>query len=180
MRFSAAVIVGLVATGAAMGGGSSVVTTRQQAMKDMAAAAKSIAGMFKGQLPYDQRQFKSAAATISDHAGAALVAQFPLETLGPPSQAKTEIVASPEEFAALAQHLRQFAQALSAAADDAPDEITPAMRMGAGGGTGAGGSLLGGRRARLATNPQSIPAEHVFHLMLQDCTGCHALYREKP
>ncbi len=43
-----------------------------------------------------------------------------------------------------------------------------------------GGSLLGKRRTGKAeADPSTMPAEHVFHLMLQDCASCHAKFREK-
>lgn len=46
--------------------------------------------------------------------------------------------------------------------------------------TMGGGSLLGRRQGRNAVvDPTTIPAEHVFHLMLQDCASCHAKFREK-
>jgi len=177
MRYSAVLILTLVATGAVAAAGSAVVSARQQAMKDIAAAAKTIGLMFKGQTPYDQRAFKSAAETILRHSGPALVTQFPADSLGPPSQARAEIATKPEEFAAIAGHLLKFALALSAAADKAPGQITPSMRMGTD--TGGGAVSLLGRRARMNNDPRAMPAEHVFHMMLQDCTSCHALYREK-
>jgi len=83
MRYSAVLILTLVATGAVAAAGSAVVSARQQAMKDIAAAAKTIGLMFKGQTPYDQRAFKSAAETILRHSGPALVTQFPADSLGP-------------------------------------------------------------------------------------------------
>jgi hypothetical protein len=41
-------------------------------------------------------------------------------------------------------------------------------------------SLLGNRSGGAGNaDPSKMPAEHVFHLMLQDCTNCHAKFREK-
>jgi cytochrome c556 len=177
MRYAAALVMALITSGTIAAAGSAGVSERQQAMKDMAASAKTIDSMFKGQTPYDQRALKNAADTIVRHSGEALVAQFPTVSLGAPSEARPEIARKPGEFAALAGHLQEFARALSAAADEAPAQITPSMRMGAG---AQGAVSLLGRRARVNDDPQSIPAEHVFHMILQDCTSCHALYREKP
>jgi cytochrome c556 len=101
-----------------------------------------------------------------------------MDTLGPPSAAKPDIQKSRQEFSALARHVETFAAALSTAAGKAPDGITEAMRMGRG--TAMGGSLLGRRTpAASDADPSKIPAEHVFHLILQDCTSCHARFREK-
>lgn len=155
-----------------------LVTKRQVAMKEMARAAKMIAGMFEGKLSYDAAAFKDAAETIRRHSGEVLVKEFPPGSFGGLSDATAEIDKSRAEFAALARHLETFASALSAAADDAPDGITKSMRMGQGMVTG--GSLLGKPRAGKAeADPSRMPAEHVFHLMLQDCASCHAKFREK-
>ncbi|SMH26196.1 cytochrome c [Mesorhizobium australicum] len=175
MRGAFALVLAAGVTGAFAGGMAAIVTERQQGMKDMAASARIIAGMFKEPAAYDQRRFRAAAETIAAHAGDTLAAQFPPETLGPPSAARAAIAEKPDEFAALARELRREAQAL---AEKAANTLTPAMRMGAG--TEAGASSLLGRRAQKTDNLQSIPAEHVFHMMLQGCTACHAVYREKP
>ncbi|QPC88986.1 cytochrome c (plasmid) [Mesorhizobium sp. NBSH29] len=155
-----------------------IVAARQAAMKEMARAAKTIAGMFQGKLSYDAAAFKDAAETIRRHSGEVLVKEFLPGSFGGLSDATAEIDRSRAEFAALAGHLETFASALSSAADAAPDGITKSMRMGQGMITG--GSLLGKARAGKAeADPSRMPAEHVFHLMLQDCASCHAKFREK-
>ncbi len=35
------------------------------------------------------------------------------------------------------------------------------------------------RAGKAEADPSTMPAEHVFHLMLQDCASCHAKFREK-
>jgi cytochrome c556 len=155
-----------------------IVAARHAAMKEMARAAKTISDMFEGKLSYDAVLFKDAAETIRRQSGNALVTEFPPGLFGGPSDATGEIDKSRAEFAALAAHLEKFATALSAAADDAPDGITDSMRMGQG--MISGGSLLGKMRTdKVAVDPSRIPAEHVFHLMLQDCASCNAKFREK-
>lgn len=147
-------------------------------MKAIANAAKTISGIFDGKVAYDAAAFKEAAETIRQRSGNAMVDEFPAGSLGEPSAAKVEIGLSREEFAALARHLESLATALSDAADDAPDGITEAMRMKPG--MTMGSSLLGKRAGGAAEDdPSKMPAEHVFHLMLQDCTNCHAKFREK-
>jgi cytochrome c556 len=155
-----------------------IVAERQASMKAMADAAKTISGMFDGKPTYDAAAFKGAAETIRRRSGKAMVESFPAGSFGAPSSAKVEIDQSREEFAALARHLESLAAALSLAADNAPDGITESMRMAPG--MAMGSSLLG-KRAGGATDadPSKMPAEHVFHLILQDCTSCHAKFREK-
>jgi cytochrome c556 len=155
-----------------------IVAERQAAMKAMADAAKTISGIFDGKLAYDLVTFKAAAETIRRGSGKAMVESFPAGSLGAPSAAKMEIDRSREEFAALAGHLETLAMTLSSAVDKAPDGITESMRMAPG--MAMGSSLLGKRAEGAAQDdPSKMPAEHVFHLMLQDCTNCHAKFREK-
>jgi cytochrome c556 len=155
-----------------------IVAQRQNSMKAMANAAKTIGGMFEGKLTYDGTAFKGAAETLRRLAGNALVAEFPQGSFGGTSAAKPDIDQSREEFAALARHLDRLASSLSKAADNAPNRITEAMRMAPGPATG--GSLLGKRAGGSAdADPSSMPAEHVFHLILQNCTSCHAKFRQK-
>ena len=155
-----------------------VVAKRQASMKAMASAAKTISGIFDGKLAYDATAFKEAAETIRRRSGSAMADEFPAGSLGTPSAAKAEIDPSRKEFAALARHLENLSAALSSAADRAPDGITEAMRMKPG--TAMGSSLLGKRAGgAVEADPSKMPAEHLFHLMLQDCTNCHAKFREK-
>ncbi|RUV73202.1 MAG: cytochrome c [Mesorhizobium sp.] len=154
-----------------------VVAERQASMKAMASAAKTISGIFDGKLAYDAAAFKAAVETIRRRSGIAMVDAFPTGSFGA-SAANAKIEQSREEFAALARHLESLAAALSDAADDAPDGITEAMRMKSG--MAMGSSLLGKRAGGKAdADPSKMPAEHMFHLMLQDCTNCHAKFREK-
>ena len=158
-----------------------VVANRQSSMKAMAEAAKTISGIFDGKLDYDAASFKAAAEIIRQHSGA-MINQFPADSLGAPSAAKVEIELYRDEFAALARHLESLANGLSTAADAAPNGITAAMRMvpGTGTWTGSGSSLIGKRSAGVMKEDLSkMPAEHMFHLVLQNCTSCHAKFRER-
>jgi cytochrome c556 len=171
----AGIVVGTAFSGNAV---DPVVAKRQDSMKAMANAAKTISGIFDGKLAYDAGAFKKAAETIRRRSGSAMVDEFPPGSLGAPSAAKAEIDRSREEFTALARHLESLAAALSSAADHAPDGITEAMRMKPG--MDMGSSLLGKRPGGAAdADPSKMAAEHLFHLMRQDCTNCHAKFREK-
>lgn len=155
-----------------------VVEARQESMKEMAAAAKTIAGMFGGKVTYDAAAFKAAAETIRVRTGPALIAEFPSATLGAPSGAKPDIDLARPEFNALASHIGTLANVLAADAERAPPSITDEMRMGSGPVMG-GGSLLGKRPGAAEADPAKLPAEHLLHLILQDCSSCHSKFRQK-
>jgi cytochrome c556 len=159
-------------------GGNAIVLARQASMKEMAAAAKTIAGMFDGKLAFDATAFKAAAETIRTRTGPALIAEFPSPTLGAPSGARPEIDQSRPEFEALARHIGTLASALAIDAERAPPRITDDMRMGSGLVMG-GGSLLGKRPGVAEPDPAKLPAEHLLHLILQDCSSCHSKFRQK-
>lgn len=69
-----------------------VVTTRQTDMKAIAAATKSIAGMFKEPSTYSSAEFKWAAGLIRDKAGQTLINHFSAEAASAESKAKPNII----------------------------------------------------------------------------------------
>ncbi|KUM23346.1 cytochrome C [Mesorhizobium loti] len=161
----------------AEGPSNAIVAARQASMKEMATAAKAIAEMFDGRRAYEPAAFRAAAGTLSARTGPALIAEFPAGTMGAPSAAKSEIDQARPEFEALARHIGRLADALAAKAEKAPAGITADMRM-----TGPpmdGGSLLGKRPGAAQADPAGMPAEHLLHLMLQDCSSCHSKFRQK-
>lgn len=155
-----------------------IVKARQDSMKAMAAAARTIAGMFDGKLAYDAAAFKAAAETIRARTGPALISEFPSASLGAASGAKPDIDLARPEFEALARHIGTLGNALAIDAERAPPSITDDMRMGPGLVMG-GGSLLGKRSGTTEADPSKLPAEHVLHLILQDCSSCHSKFRQK-
>ncbi|MER9057128.1 cytochrome c [Mesorhizobium sp. M0213] len=167
-----------VVLAAAHSGRDAVIQARQASMKEMAAAAKAIAGMFDGKQAYDAAAFKAAAETIRARTGRALIAEFPSATLGAPSGAKPDIDPARAEFEELARHIGTLASALGSDAERAPPRITDDMRMGSGLAMG-GGSLLGKRPSLAEADPTKLPAEHLLHLILQDCSSCHSKFRQK-
>ncbi|WP_292274931.1 cytochrome c, partial [Mesorhizobium sp.] len=82
----------------AAGSGGPIVAARQESMKEMAAAAKSIAEMFDGKRAYDAAGFRAAAEALRARTGRAMIAEFPAGTLGERSWAKTEIDQARLEF----------------------------------------------------------------------------------
>lgn len=175
---SGVAVLALALASTAAGAESAIVAARQASMKEMAAAAKTVAEMFDGKRAYDAAGFRAAAAALSARTGPALIAEFPKGTLGAPSGAKVEIDQARPEFEALARHIGRLAAALAAKADKAPAEISGDMRMGAGL-LMDGGSLLSKRPNATEGDPAKLPAEHLLHLILQDCSGCHSKFRRK-
>lgn len=166
---------GVTMVAANPGGEEPIVALRQQTMKTIAAAAKTIAGMFEGTQPYDRAKFAASAEAIYG-AATALGEQFAPDTLGAPSAARVEIATNRADFDEIAEQLEKLAGALAASARNAPTSLTGDMRMQSGG-TGLGGSLFASRQKE--NDPASMPVEHVFHLVLQTCSDCHAKFRLK-
>ncbi|RUU56058.1 cytochrome c [Mesorhizobium sp. M2C.T.Ca.TU.002.02.1.1] len=166
----------ILAPSLAAGPGDPIVAARQASMKQMAAAARAIAEMFDGKRAYEPAAFKAAADTLSARA-AALAGEFPQGTLGAPSGARPEIDDARPVFEALARHIGRLTGALADKAGDAPPGITADMRMA--GPPMDGGSLLGKRPGAAEADPAKMPAEHLLHLILQDCASCHSKFRRK-
>jgi cytochrome c556 len=175
VRFFAVLLLLAVGAGAAMAA-SSIVAERRETMKSFATAARTIADMFAGKQPYESGRFKAAAELIRQKSGAALRAEFPAGSIGEDSRAKPEISQHWPEFALHADQLALLADGLAKAADRSPHEIGSDMRMKTG--MPMAGSLLASRAKPLTeTEISSLPAEHVFHLMMEQCTACHAKFR---
>ncbi|WP_064691643.1 cytochrome c [Rhizobium aegyptiacum] len=151
-----------------------VVALRQADMKAMAVAAKMIAGMFNDPASYKADQFRWAADTIRDRSGSVLSGHFASDAASPKSKAKPNIVAERERFDRIANDLRDYAVALGAAAQNNPGPMAAGMRMKPGEAMG-GGPL--GIHVPSGQRLAAMSAEHVFHLMLQSCTTCHARFR---
>jgi cytochrome c556 len=175
VRIFAALVLVAVGAGAAAAA-SGLVAERRETMKSFAAAARTISDMFAGKQPYDSARFKAAASLIGRGSGTALEAEFPANSIGGGSRAKPEIFAEWPQFALHADQLALLADGLARAAERSPREIGSDMRMKAG--MPMGGSLLASRATPLTeTEISSLPAEHVFHLMIEQCTACHAKFR---
>ncbi|NMN69459.1 cytochrome c [Rhizobium sp. 57MFTsu3.2] len=151
-----------------------IVTVRQADMKAIAAATKSIAGMFKVPSTYSSPEFKWVAVLIRDKAGQTLIDHFASEAASPASKAKPNIIEERDRFDRLANDLKSYAAALAVAAEKNTAVMTDSMRMKPGEPMG-GGPL--GTHVQSEAELSSIPAEHAFHLMLQTCTTCHVRFR---
>lgn len=173
---ASAVLVPALIVAEARGGES--LAPRQQAMKDMAGAAKTVAGMFGGTLAYDRAAFRQAASVFASHSGPALVALFDGAVPVDSTADDEKIAGERKTFDEIALRLGEIAAAFEDKADEAGATLTPDMRMGSGIPMG-GGSLLGAKPLASETDLETIPAEHLFHMMLETCTGCHAKFRRR-
>ena len=90
------------------------------------------------------------------------------------SAASEAIARDQAGFDAIALRLHELANAFDDKTKTAR-AITPDMRMGNASFMG-GGSLMGAR-IKQESDPSAVPAEHLFHLMLETCTSCHSEYR---
>lgn len=153
---------------------TSIVERRQQAMKDMASAAKTIAAIFSGDVAYDKTGLQEAASAFVLH-GSELSALFAGQARSESEADDRRIAAERKEFDEIAARLEQLALAFDRKAARAGDVLTPDMRMGSS--VPGGGSLLGAGPSRTEADLSAIPAEHLFHMMLETCTTCHSKYR---
>ncbi|OHV19284.1 cytochrome C [Rhizobium sp. RMa-01] len=168
------IMAALLMTAVPSSAAEDVVVLRQADMKAMAAAAKSISGMFKDPASYKAVEFRWAADTIRDKSGVVLAGHFAIEAAGPQSKAKPNILEERDRFDRMANDLRDYAVALDAAAEKNPGPMPASMRMKPGEPMG-GGPL--GTHVRNEQELSEMPAEHAFHLMLQTCATCHARFR---
>lgn len=164
----------LLAAALLIGAAADLVAARQAGMKQLAAAARTIASTFDGRRDFSATDMAHAAAVMAAHSGPALVAQFPPGPAGAGGAALARIDTERAEFTALADELQRLAAVFNDKIQGA-ENLTPALRMAPG--EPMGGSLLGSRKAAPG-EPAAQSAEHVFHLMLETCSRCHASYRQ--
>lgn len=89
------------------------VKARQELMDGMAAAAKALGGMAKGEVAFDAAAAEAAKAVIVANS-AEIAAKFEAQATDPKSTAKAEIWTSWDDFVAKAGALNTAAQALDA------------------------------------------------------------------
>lgn len=168
----AALVLLVAGSPASADGARDVVLLRQKEMKEIASAAKVIAGMFKMPETYSSSLFEKAARGISERADKRLLDGFETIVAAENSKASAAIFTDRDRFAELARDLKRYADALAEAAKQHPGEMTDEMRMKDG--ELMEGGILGSRRK---TRTSDMSAEHLFHMMLQTCTSCHSSFR---
>ncbi|MGQ0563846.1 MAG: c-type cytochrome [Gemmobacter sp.] len=170
------------------------------AMRDTIA---ELAPMMQGTVPYDTFIVSEGASVIAAHAGETMLSLFPEGSMEGKTYAKPEIWSSWQEFAALAEEMKTYADALALAA---PNGLEPAPALpGDPAGTGSPAvaaeaepdrgftvaELMGyGERAEavavargtsdpaaIAFDLTTLAADDLFSRISGTCSSCHAQFR---
>lgn len=121
-----AAFVSLAAVAAlAHAGATGVGLDRMNGVTAMRDIVGELAPMMQGTAPYDAFVVSEGGAVIEGHAGDKMLSLFAEGSLAGVTCAKPEIRAKWQDFAAMAQELRVYAEALSEAA---PNGLQPAMQ----------------------------------------------------
>lgn len=117
--------VGVTATIAvAHNGAKGVVLERMNGMTAIRDLMRELSPMMQGELPYDPIWVSEAGFVIASHAGETMRTLFPNGSLQGVTYAKPNIWTEWDEFSALADELRAYAEEL---AEAAPNGLAPAM-----------------------------------------------------
>ena len=178
-------------------GATGVMKERMDAMGEMGDAIKRLTPMMRGQTDFDPDLVRSAADTMIGHAGSQMTELFPDGSNGKPSEALDAIWEDWEEFAALADALRESAEGMKLAADNGlagPGEMPGGGMMGSGKGMmgagqtmmggnqtmmGAGQGMMGGAPTQMMTTEMlaEMPVNAGFMAVTQTCSACHQKFR---
>lgn len=106
-------------------GATGVVLDRMNGMTAMRDAVAELAPIMQRAIPYDSSLVAESARTIAAHAGDKMLSLFPEGSREGVTYAKSEIWSDWQEFAALAEKLEAYADALSVAAVNGLEPATP-------------------------------------------------------
>ncbi len=197
---SAVAAVALAHTGA-----TGVVLERMNGMTAMRDTIAELAPMMQGTVPYDTFVVSQGASVIASHAGTTMLSLFPENSLEGVTYAKPEIWSDWQQFAALSEELKVYADAL---AEAAPNGLEPAsspagemagmdpsgMDMSAAPpaaqgftvaelmGYGAAPERIAVTRGAsdptaLALDLTTLAADDLFNRISATCSSCHAQFR---
>lgn len=195
----------VAAVAMAHNGASGVVLERMNGMTAMRDTVAELAPMMQGAVPYDAFIVSEGAAVIAGHAGETMLSLFPEGSLEGVTYAKPEIWSNWQDFAALAEEMRVYADALSEAAPNGlepasvlpadmagmdhtgmamppAEEINPgfsvAELMGYGEKTADSPVSRGlADPASLALTLSSLAADDLFTRISGTCSSCHSQFR---
>lgn len=195
----------VAAVAMAHNGATGVVLERMNGMTAMRDTVAELAPMMQGAVPYDAFIVSEGAAVIAGHAGETMLSLFPEGSLEGVTYAKPEIWSNWQDFAALAEEMRVYADALSEAAPNGlePASALPAdmagmdhtgMAMPPAEETNLGFSVaeLMGYREKTADSPvsrgladpaslaltlSSLAADDLFTRISGTCSSCHSQFR---
>jgi cytochrome c556 len=130
-------------------GATGIVKERMDGMAAMGKAIKTMSVMMRGETDYDASVIKTGALSISDHAGDAINTLFPEGSVGMPSLARDEIWSQWDEFSALSDQLKAYADGLGLAAENglataSTDGNSTASMMGTSSNAMMGTTMMGG------------------------------------
>ena len=196
---------GFAAVAVAHTGATGVVLDRMNGMTAMRDTVAELAPMMQGAVPYDTFIVSEGASVIASHAGQTMLSLFPEGSLEGVTYAKPDIWADWQQFAALAEELKTYADALAEAAPNGLQPATPATGDMAGmdhGGMAMNpapeadrgftvAELMGYAEipedvavARGSANPgaleldlTTLAADDLFARISATCSSCHAQYR---
>lgn len=186
-------------------GSTGIVLERMKGMTAMRDTVAELAPMMQGAVPYDAGVVEYGAAVIASHAGDTMLSLFPEDSLEGKTFAKPEIWSNWQDFAALAEEMKVYAEALAEAAPNglepavAPtadmatmDPDTMAMPMEPGAKAGFSLAQLMGYAektqdlpvsrgsadpATLAVALSSLAADDLFTRISGTCSSCHSQFR---
>ena len=193
----------VAAVALAHNGATGVVLERMNGMTAMRDTVAELAPMMQGTVPYDTFIVSEGASVIAGHAGETMLSLFPEGSLEGVTYAKPEIWSDWQDFAALAEELKTYADALAVAA---PNGLEPAPSGGMAGmdhstmATAAEpeadesftvAELMGyGERtpevqvsrgtsdpATLALDLTTLAADDLFTRISATCSSCHSQFR---
>jgi len=114
----------IAAAALAHSGASGIVLERMSSMTAMRDTMAELAPMMQGAVPYDAFIVSEGASVIAGHAGTDMLSLFPEGSLEGVTYAKPEIWSNWQDFSALAEEMKIYAEAL---AEAAPNGLEPAF-----------------------------------------------------
>lgn len=109
-------------------GATGVVRERMFAMKDLGAATKSLAQMYKGERDFDALQARTHARNIAGFSGQHMLDVFPPFSNEHPSESRDEIWSDWDRFSLLAMELQVAADALTTSVEEGLEASRPSFR----------------------------------------------------
>ena len=169
-------------------GATGVVLERMQGMSAMGDAIKALTPMMRGQVVYDANKVRREADAMIGHAGNQMTRLFPEGSGGGVSKSLPSIWADWEEFAALAEQLKNASEGLRLSADNglaakgANDSAgmmggAGSAMMGGGSTTAMGNGMMAGGQNMTAEMFAAMPADAAFMMVAQTCSTCHQKFR---
>ena len=185
-------------------GATGVVLERMNGMTAMRDTVAEPAPMMQGTIPYETFIVSEGASVIAGHAGETMLSLFPGDSLDGVTYAKSEIWSEWQNFAALAEELKTYADALAVAAPNGLEPAPPpgdmagmdhsAMAMAPDPEADRGftvAELMGyGEReletlvargtsdpATLALDLTTLAVDDLFTRISATCSSCHAQFR---